>query len=371
MKRLITLLLILTVPMLSCAVLDGSGITNNIPKYYSETSIGISSLTDNGTDLSVPAGYKIDGVDISALSSGNVTGTGTTNTITKFTGAATIGNSNITDNGTHISTSKQIISTLPNGTPPFQVASGSWVGNLNVDQVDGIEGSVITDHNLRHEFLGDDEIVINNQVIFRLLDFYSGIHDTNFYTTTLTGGRGVVYPAYTQIYIAGGNVANDVIGYVESSGFYVNNSNASFRPKAFFHWQPNTTTSKTEIWVGLFSDTTTFPTTTSNHIGFRLIETAGAGDGNGILYASNGNGVAGTQTVIGTSNYAQYSTLQTGFNYGATNIKYYLGNPQTLAATHATNIPSGVNLYWGIWVKTTEGVSKVASLWNERFINGE
>lgn len=99
MKRTLLLLLIASILLSSCAVLDGSGITNYIPKYYSETSIGISSLTDNGTDLSVPAGYKIDGVDISTLGGGstNLTGTGTANTITKWTGATSIGDSSVTE----------------------------------------------------------------------------------------------------------------------------------------------------------------------------------------------------------------------------------------------------------------------------------
>lgn len=47
------------------------GTNTYIPKFTGSASIGISSLTDNGTDLSVPAGYKIDGVDISTLSGGS------------------------------------------------------------------------------------------------------------------------------------------------------------------------------------------------------------------------------------------------------------------------------------------------------------
>lgn len=51
MKRLITLLLILTVPMLSCAVLDGAGTVNRLAKYSEKYAIVDSSITDNGTHL--------------------------------------------------------------------------------------------------------------------------------------------------------------------------------------------------------------------------------------------------------------------------------------------------------------------------------
>lgn len=71
MKKITIILLLLTIPMLSCAVLDGSGTVNYIPKYYSETSIGISSITDNGTHVTIPNLIVSGSVNATSLSSTN------------------------------------------------------------------------------------------------------------------------------------------------------------------------------------------------------------------------------------------------------------------------------------------------------------
>lgn len=67
---------------------------------------------------------------------------GTTNTLGKYVTATTIGNSSISDNGTAITTAEtfsasQLISTVSTGTAPLSVTSTTVVPNLNVSQLLG------------------------------------------------------------------------------------------------------------------------------------------------------------------------------------------------------------------------------------------
>jgi hypothetical protein len=373
MKRLITLLLILTVPMLSCAVLDGSGIANNIPKYYSDASIGVSSLTDNGTDLSVPAGYRIDGIDLSALSSGNVTGTGTTNTITKFTGAATIGNSNITDNGTHISTSKQIVSTLPNGNPPFQVTSGSWVGNLNVDQVDGIEGSVITDHNLRHQFLGDDQMSLNKLLMSTAGMWFWKMSDQ---AMALVTGSGTIFSSYRLDMVRTGSTNASQIGsYLTMTPYFGRAAGQKYT--LGIKLQPWTVLDMSESYMGMFDNSAigTFPTINTVRVGFRAVSTS-----NGVpavLYASTANGTHNTEVLLDAS-WVQYDQLwavvEYGYSGGVSYIKYWTstdGVTYTYFTTINTNVPYNYTMSPAVYITNTEAVDKRVQIENFRILNTE
>lgn len=92
--------------------INGSGTTNYISKFSSSNVLANSLIFDNGTNVGIGTatpGYKLDvngdinitgtfRVNGTAFTSG-VGGTGTANSIPKFTASTTLGNSALTDNG--------------------------------------------------------------------------------------------------------------------------------------------------------------------------------------------------------------------------------------------------------------------------------
>lgn len=104
-----------------------------------------------------------------------------------------------------------------------------------------------------------------------------------------------------------------------------------------------------ETWVVLLSGVT--PSVTAYHLGFRIV--------NGDIYASNGNGVNGTQTDTGIKA-TQWANITFVAVYGTDNIKYYING--ILKATHTTNRPAGITLNMHHSVKTTENVLKENSI---------
>lgn len=360
--------------------------------------------TDNGTviPLVIPASSN-------TTSTGNVTSTGTTGHIPYFQSSTNLDNTSAYyDNGTgfigifdntptveldvdgRISATGDINSDSDinagndvNVTNDLDVTDDADIGgdldvtgNITVGgTVDGVD---VANHSSRHEWGGADELYMVDLSTFKRKDTFEGPLNQALFLLTQTGGRGTLYNNYTNAYGQTGNVSGDVIGGASFSSYYIDYNNAGFRLRGYFHWQPNTTTNKSEMWIGALDAIGTFPTTTGNHIGFRLIETAGAGDGHATLYASNGNGVAGTQTSILT-NVGQYDGIWCGFVYtkvGATGtIYYYLssdyGNTLTLVATHNTNIPSATAIYPALWAKTTENVIKDIVCWSWRWTLGE
>lgn len=125
-----------------------------------------------------------------------------------------------------------------------------------------------------------------------------------------------------------------------------------------------------EDWIGFFADTTTYPTGTSNHFGFRFVST---GDGvNCDLYATNGNGATNTQTLLVSSIPAwQTYYLMALYKTNGDIDFYYAVSASTIswssATTQSTNIPASVFLYYGYWLKNTEAVDKRASFYPARF----
>ena len=350
---------------------------------------------------------------------GGIAGSGTANKVAKWTGAASIGNSGITDTGNlvtiseNITTPGQIRSTLPNGTAPFSVTSGTWVENLNVDQVDSIEGADllkkdgtvamtgelrtpsenittnlkvggnitvggtvdgvdVSSHNARHKWLGADEVNIKDLEMGSFPFFLSGHGAGGQWTEILTAGRGWTDVSYTAMAASSGNVNGDVSGRVCGTNVYFDKDTAGDRVRFTFRFQPATTTNQSEMWVGYFNDATTFPTTTSRHVGIRVLENAGAGDYKATVYASNGTGAAGTQTSIDTTT-GSWTTLDIYIKYMATDIKYYMskdGAAISLVATHTTNMPDDHGQFLGIWSKTTENVVKTAYIYVPRTLKG-
>ena len=283
-------------------------------------------------------------LDAAIAGAGGIGGAGTAGTIPKFSAATTLTDSIITDSGTAVTITGGLVV-----TENITMSAGKLV--------DGVDVSAHAD---RHEYGGADETNIKDQQMINSNALMSpgGGSPTSF-TTTLTGGRGSAYSTVATIFANTGNpsVINDVTGFVVwASDYWLDYSLQGNRYRFSGRMASASTTNKSEMWVGYFSNTTTFPTVTSNHIALRLIETAGAGDGNAILYASNGNGVNGTQTQIETGG-KQYDIWDYSIKYMAGDIKFYEGmNGAAIAlkATHTTNRPQWTGGYFGIWVKTTD-----------------
>ncbi|HTE58519.1 MAG TPA: hypothetical protein VK694_07275 [Verrucomicrobiae bacterium] len=179
----------------------GSGTNNRVAKFTSTGStIGDSTLTDDGTNVSTTGDITIQGGDATvgttsqvgslilndgssntatittgafagnriytlpdvggnadiclntgncAGSGGGITGTGTNNTLTKFTGTGTVGNSSVTDNGTtvavgaalNVSGNTDLAGTLFVGTADaFQVSSSGAVTAVGINAGGAISG---------------------------------------------------------------------------------------------------------------------------------------------------------------------------------------------------------------------------------------
>ena len=106
----------------------GTGTLNKLAKFSSSSSIADSTITDTGSAVTIgvatsvtgsltasslirtggtssqflKADGSVDSTSYQPILTNPVTGTGTTNTLPKFTGTSTIGNSNISDSGTLI-----------------------------------------------------------------------------------------------------------------------------------------------------------------------------------------------------------------------------------------------------------------------------
>lgn len=202
------------------------------------------------------------------------------------------------------------------------------------------------DHAEDHEFAGGDQVDISSSMVLDkgLANF--GMGEANSWLITLTGGRGSVKVGWFQMEVATGNVANDVTGSVTNVGwdnFYVapvDAYNARFSVKLAM-----SSASNIEWYVGAFDNNTTYPTTTSKHIGFRCT--------NGTIYATNGDGANGTQTAVDT----QYAWTQVPYSFiiGTSHVLFFDDYSATPLTTHTTDIPYWNNMNIGAWVKTTDG----------------
>ena len=196
--------------------------------------------------------------------------------------------------------------------------------------------------------------------------FIMGFGDSGGWQQTLTGGRGATMHQWLYIRADTGDQANDLTGKVVYGGIGFDKDVAGLRPIVGLRLMPHIDPAKSEGWLGCFNNSNTFPTITSPHIGWRLVETTGAAN-SGILYASSGNGTNGTQTQIKTG-IGLYHTTDVMFIFNVTAIYFYLysGGAWSLAATHTHGVqptPEKDSLYFGVWDKTTEAVVKELALY--------
>ena len=175
-------------------------------------------------------------------------------------------------------------------------------------------------------------------------------------TTTTVTGTGAAFPTAQSLILATGATSGSTAGAVGFTPFYHDKDLSAYRWGIAFRLNESLAqVDQLEIWAGMFADTTTFPTTASNHYGIRVLST---GDGvTADIYASSGNGAAGTQADI--DDYAALYSKEFVILFGANDLRYYLDG--TLVATHTfgvENCPDNVNLYYGCWIKNTEAVAK-------------
>jgi hypothetical protein len=331
-------------------------------RYWSNGYFG-NLVVDNLTLAGIPVGGD------------NVTGAGTVGKMAKWTAADKIGNAINTD--TEVASAVTLKHTQGTDTTLGTQTADLNMGTKAITNVGTVDGVDVSAHASRHDSTlvgGSDSLYMVNLATFDRKDTYETMPNTAQFGNTLTGGRGSVNLYYSEIWCDTGNQANDISATGCWTPFYINYGYNNYCLRGYSHFQVNITTNKAESWVGVFAGPTTFPTTSSNHVGFKLIETAGAGDFKATLYASNGDGSNGTETAIAT-NVGSAMGIWCGFIYGLSDIKYYLSTdpslPMVLVATHTTNRPTNIGVYPGVFIKTTEAVVKELVMWNWRWTGGQ
>jgi hypothetical protein len=216
----------------------------------------------------------------------------------------------------------------------------------------------LADHSARHEWDGADKINVQYLLLATkptwLLEGDSGV------TCTVTDS-GWASSHKFAIFGYTGTTINSTAGSV----FTGNRWHSKTEP--VYCWISSFAamlelTDKIEAWAGWFAANNALPTATSNHYGFKFISTV---DGtNAVLSATNGDGATEKATVI-VASVAPYEGYYLMVIYKASTIYYYYSTDAvtwTLGATHVDNIPTGVSLYSGMWVKNTEAVDKMCQL---------
>jgi hypothetical protein len=236
--------------------------------------------------------------------------------------------------------------------------------NLAVDAGITVDGVDVSAHQARHDWLGADELRIKSLAmsmpVFQTLE-----PDTSM--TSTFGGTGYDWSGKFYIYVATGATSGSSMGRVFNSFLWHDYTTPTYRHIWAGRLYCDSSNDKSELWYGMFSDTITFPTVTSNHYAFRVISTV---DGtNAALYASNGAGVAETSTQL-IASLAGWTSVYVLAIYGAADIKYYYSTDEAvtwnLGATHTTNRPVA-GQYYGAWVKNSEAVDKAFNIWGVKY----
>lgn len=217
----------------------GTGTLNKLAKFSSSSSIADSTITDTGSAVTIgvatsvtgsltasslirtggtssqflKADGSVDSTSYQPVLTNPVTGTGTTNTIPKFTGTSTIGNSTIFDNGTNVG----IGTTTPGSTLDAYKASGE----------SGVQISSGAEYARMFYRDTDDNfgVFINGATRFRLIGsagngalLESGTGNLAIGTTAAT--------ATTKLWVAGTGYFSDSVGIGSTSltGFGLRNT---------------------------------------------------------------------------------------------------------------------------------------------------
>jgi len=197
----------------------------------------------------------------------------------------------------------------------------NYLAKSSVDALD------LAAHYDRHSLLADDRV----KVLLNLINCTMALTDwttRDAWTNYVTGSGSISWGGILQMeawtHATNGSIASLYTGIM--GGFSPHSLNYPWGVRI----QPCTVMTTCEFWaVARRGGATSFPSTTESHIGWRLL--------NGNLYASNGNGAAGTQTDTGIDlgQYKSAELLIVGDR--GTEAKFYCN--RVLVATHTTNLP--------------------------------
>jgi hypothetical protein len=262
-----------------------------------------------------------------AAASGNVTTvTGLANTITKYDSATSIARSTITDNGTVVNITSNV--TLPTGYT-----------------VDGVDVSA---HATRHQWNSNDALnIIYNFLSLADLTLVQGI-----VSSTISGAGGTAYDAHHELDLTTGAVNGNYAGLVDPWAKWFDQYGVGCW-SIYFRMKTDSAVTNMEFWTGWFSDGSTYPTATSEHIGVKLI--------NQVLSVTNAHaGVeTATQIATGVGTYTNYYFLiYNRINNSAIDYYWSTDNITWTLVTHSTNIPHDVGLCEGTWTKTTSNAAR-------------
>lgn len=218
-------------------------------------------------------------------------------------------------------------------------------------------------HQTTHKWKGADELNIKDLMIFQPALYYAGFGSDGFWqsTTTSTGGSFI---GYALSGVSTGATVSSQSGRVSFTGWFFQHGNPSFNHRSKTRISPSTITSQMDFWVGYFSSGTTYPTGTSNHIGFQLVSTDGD---SADLYATNGDGTNNTRTLV-LENVGQFASVDLGIKYITTGIEFYVND--TLATTHTTNRPNSVSLNPGFWISNSVAENREVYIFQVAYMVG-
>ncbi len=171
---------------------DGSG---NIRQQIDSTGklgIGMAptiyALSVNG-DINIPSGsnFKINGVNVGL---GTVTGTGTTNTVPKFTASGAIGDSNIIDNGTTVTFSTDaVIQSITAGRGGGNEASNTAFGrSALLNNATGYANTAIGDNAMRYGTASANNVAIGSSALQNVTTGYANTVAGNLAMSSTTTG---------------------------------------------------------------------------------------------------------------------------------------------------------------------------------------
>jgi len=239
-------------------------------------------------------------------------------------------------------------------------ATASVAGHATAAQITKLDGiAALADvtgsnapqaHTASHDGLGTDPANIKDSIMLIAL-IWLGVR--NWTETLATLGSGYQGSLFTWAATGAGNADETVMQATDA--LWLDHAAASTRFRMGARVMPRTTTNKMDGFFGMhdqYGDYVDFAN--DQYIGFRILETAGAGDYNAVLKAVSGNGTPNSTDIA--TGAGQWNSFDVFFKYMAGNVYFYLNG--ALVATHNSNLPAQLNMYPTISCTTTEAVIK-------------
>jgi len=248
----------------------------------------------------------------------------------------------------------RVILAIPGGNPGDAVIIASWPqgtamgvhGNDYHDPDFATEGD-FNAHASRHKWGGPDEVNIKDLFCVCFNPFYyKDWADLNGWTASHSGSGSFATSFRSGIMQTGTTSGSRSLVY-SGDPFRFDAAVSAQRQRWGLSLQPRGgAVAYCTLWFGCLSSPAA-PSDTQYHVAFKIVD--------GILYASCGNGTAGTQVDTGIT-LAQYTTYKLNFKYMEDDIKFYVDD--ALKATIAANRPSGVYLHPCCYALNGEAANK-------------